>query len=412
MLNALVGRTRAVSGVPWATSNDSGWGSWGVDASPTWAGANVTVDSASQLLAVYGSASFITDEIATLPVSLEGPARADWIDHPSEGLDRIPWMSQIVWSLMLSGNAYIAVIQSGRSIAAMDIIDPSKVKVTREDGNKVFRVSGHRMDMPIIHIPGRMRPGDLVGMSPVEWCRQTIGLGLAATKYGAEFFSTDGSMPGVIEAPHPMQPETMREIGRQWQRKRKTGGRGLPGVLQNGATWKTTAINSEQAQFLQTRKWNAAEIAGQIFMLDPSDLGIPVEGSSLTYANLEQRTTRRLQVALMPWIRRIEIALSPWVAGGQYRFDVDSRLRGNTRESYETLKVALDAEFFTVDEVRDILGRGPLPSDTTPTSARELAEMIQKIYLGIGVVVTAEEARAILNNGGADLIPGGLINES
>ena len=103
-------------------------------------------------------------------------------------------------------------------------------------------------------------------------------------------------------------------------------------MLQAGAQWKPTGVTNEQAQFLSTRKWTAAEIAGQIFMLDPSDLGIPVEGSNLTYANLQQRNVRRLQVALMPWIRRIEAAFSPLVAGGAYKFDVDSRLRGKFEE--------------------------------------------------------------------------------
>jgi hypothetical protein len=141
-----------------------------------------------------------------------------------------------------------------------------------------------------------------------------------------------------------------------------------------------------------------------MFLLDPSDLGIPVEGSSLTYANLEQRNTRRMQVALMPWIRRIESALSPLVAGGVYRFDVDSRLRGNTRESYETLKVAIDAGFMTEDEVREILGLEPMGSDVMPPE--ELARVIQMIYLGVGVVVSVDEAREILNRAGADLAPG------
>ena len=102
-------------------------------------------------------------------------------------------------------------------------------------------------------------------------------------------------------------------------------------------------------------------------MLDPSDLGIPVEGSNLTYANLQQRNVRRLQVALMPWIRRIEAALSPLVAGGAYKFDVDSRLRGNTRESYETLAVATTAGIMSKDEARDVLGlEGPAPAEPVP----------------------------------------------
>jgi len=153
----------------------------------------------------------------------------------------------------------------------------------------------------------------------------------------------------------------MTNLAAQWRRKRSAGGRGTPGVLHAGATWKATGVTNEQAQFLKTRQHSAAEIAGQMFLMDPSDLGIPVDGTSLTYANLEQRNTRRLQVTLMPWIRRIESQLSMIIAAGEYRFDVDSRLRGNTRESYETLGVAIDNDLMTAEFAsQSVLG---LPSD-------------------------------------------------
>ena len=405
MLSAMF--KRSVGSVPWKVANDTGWGVWPGDSDL------VDTANASQLLAVYGSTSFITDEISTLPVDIDDAPRPTWVDEPSEGLDRIAWLGQIVWSLLLPGNAFLAVMGNPANPSAFDPLDPTKCQVRREHGRKVVYINGAPARFPVVHIPGRMRPGDLEGMSPVEWARKSIGLGLAAQKYGAEFFDGEGNMPGVIELPSAAQPETMTNLADQWRKKRRGGGgRGLPGILQGGATWKATGVTNEQAQFLNTRKYTAAEIAGQMFLLDPSDLGIPVEGTSLTYANLEQRNNRRMQVALMPWIRRIESQMSMWVGGGgKYRFDVDSRLRGNTKESYETLAIALVNGFMTVDEVRAILGMESRPDTTSQPSARELAEMVQKIYLGVGVVLTADEARDILNNGGADL-PAGFVPDS
>jgi HK97 family phage portal protein len=308
--------------------------------------------------------------------------------------------------LLLGGGAYVAVMRSGSRIVALESLDPNKCDRKLVGGRPTNLVNGTVPPFEVLYIPGRMRPGDLVGMGPVEWCRQSIGLGLAAMKYGAQFFEGEGNMPGVITAPGPLQPETKKNWAQQWRDKRQKGGRGLPGVLDGGATWTATGITNEQAQFLATRKYTAAEIAGQMFLLDPSDLGIPVEGTSITYANLQQRNERRMQVALMPWIRRIESKLSTLIPGGDLRFDVDARLRGNTRESYETLAVGLAAGFLTIDEVREILGLAPRPNRTEAPTARELAEMIQKIYLGVGVVLSADEARDILNSGGADLPAG------
>ena len=79
----------------------------------------------------------------------------------------------------------------------------------------------------------------------------------------------------------------------------------------------------------------------------------------MTYQNHQQRTARRIEVALMPLIRRIEPAMSSLLVRGQYRFDVDSRLRGNTKESYETLAIAVASGFLSIDEVRVILGLPP-----------------------------------------------------
>lgn len=360
---------RAISSTPW----DSGWGVWPGSTGVNVAGVKVNQGTASQLMAVYGSATLITDEISTLPVNVDGRSRRpSWVDMPSENLDRIAWLGQIVWSLLLSGNAYLAKIGEIGAISALDPLDPSKVSVIRRNGRRVYLVNGEEpRGFTVIHIPGRMRPGDLEGMSPVEEARLSIGLGLSAQKFGSEFFENEGNMPGVIELPRQAQPETLAKIAGQWQKRRRTGGKGLPGVLDDGATWKPTGVTNEQAQFLATRQFTAAEIAGQMFHLDPSDLGIPVTGTSMTYGNLQQRVADRTQKALMPWIRRIEAQLSLLLPpGAEYRFDVDSRLRGNTKESYETLKVAVDAGFMTLEEARQILGFGgpftpPAPGGAT-----------------------------------------------
>jgi HK97 family phage portal protein len=372
-------------------------------AAPTWSGMSVTQDSALQLAAVYGCITFITDEISTLPLH-DDERLPKWVENPSEGLNRLAWTGQVVWSLVANGNAYLGVRTNGAGqVVALDPLPPDSVTARMVNGRKRFYVGVTELPYEVLHIPGRMLPGAIEGISPLEYARQTIGLGLAGLKYGAQFFDGEGNMPGVIEIPKVAQPDTLKSIASQWQRRRANGGRGLPGVLDDGASWKPTGVTNEQAQFLQSRRLSASEIAGQIFLIDPSDLGIATDGgSNLTYANLAQRNTRRVQVTLLPWIRRIESALAPYTSGA-YRFNVDARLRGDTRESYETLAIALAAGFMTIDEVREILGMDPRPDETEAPTARDLAEMVQKIYLGVGIVLSADEAREILNSGGANL---------
>jgi HK97 family phage portal protein len=340
-------------------------------ASSTWSGQVVTTQSSMQLLAVYGSVTLITDQISTLPidtfrktgdvpVEITKPA---WLVEPTVDLGFPEWCSQLLMSLLLAGNAYIVVTRNpAGAIVELVPLDPERVKPFREDGRLKYRVNGVIFPGELVHIRGRMLPGSDVGLSPIEYARQTIGLGADALRYGGEFFSGEGLMPGVIEMPRPAQPGIMEETGRMWQRKRKSGGRGLPGVLQDGATWKPTGVTNEQAQFLATRKFTAAEIAGQMFLLDPSDLGIPVEGTSLTYANLEQRNARRLQVALLPWIVRIEAAISALLFNPRYmKFNVNGFLRGDLKTRFESYSIGISSGFLEPNEAREFEDWSPLP---------------------------------------------------
>lgn len=377
MLDALFKRTDAEVR---AIGQADAWGSWpGEGGSKTWSGEHVTQGSALQLLTVYGCVRLISDAIATLPLDVfrktgdnakEEVPKPVWLAQPTVDLDFTAWCTQVLSSLLLQGNAYIAVMRNERAqIVELVPLDPTAVSVKRERGRKVFYISGQPYGGEVIHIPALMLAGSDVGMSPVEYARQSIGIGLATTKFGAEFFENEGNMPGVIEMPRPAQPETLKQIAEAWRRKRTKGGRGLPGVLQDGATWKATGVTNEQAQFLATRKYTAAEIAGQMFLVDPTELGIGIDGSSLTYANLEQRNTRFVRVTLLPWIVRVEKALSDLLAQPRYvKFNVNALLRGDLSSRYAAYATGIGAGFLEPDEARDWEDLPPLPVAPVPAA--------------------------------------------
>lgn len=349
------------------------WGSWSGEAPQVYAGVVVDDRASLQLLTVYGCVRLITDSIATLPVDVYRKvgnakievARPVWLDNPTTSLDFTAWCTQVLSSLLLHGNAYILVTRNASgAIVELVPLDPAKVTVRRENGRLVYLVHGMPIPGEIVHIPGLMLAGMDVGLSPVEYARQSIGLGLATTRYGAEFFTGEGNMPGVIEMPGRAQPETLKGIAEQWRKRRREGGRGLPGVLQEGATWKPTGVTNEQMQFLQTRKYTSAEIAAQMFMIDPSELGIGVDGTSLTYANLEQRNTRFVRVSLLPWIIRIEKALSDLMMRPRYaKFNVDGLLRSDLPTRYAAYSTGIASGFMTPNEARALEDMQPLPDD-------------------------------------------------
>lgn len=348
------------------------WAEWFPAQNPTWAGVNVSPATSMQLLAVNGSVRMISDGISTLPVDVfrknggmsEEVRAPQWVQQPTVDLTFVEWCGQILVGLLLHGNCYLFVLRNGAGqIVEVIPLDPQKVTVQRVNGRKTYMIDGQPAPAgaEILHLKGMMLPGADVGLSPVEYARQTLGLGLATVQYGAQFFDGEGNMPGVIELPHPAQPAVMKNLAEQWRRRRSRAGKGLPGVLEAGATWKATGVTNEQAQFLSTRKFTAAEIAGQMFLLDPSDLGIPVEGTSLTYANLEQRNARRIQVAFLPWMIRVEMAVTALLPRPQFfKFNVAGYLRGDQKARYEAAAIGIQNQFLTPNEAREREDMGPL----------------------------------------------------
>lgn len=364
----------------------AGWEWFADSGGEVWADQTVNRSTAMQLLAVHGCVRMISESIATMPpdtfrqtvvdeVDTRVPTSAPrWMEHPSNDLDWTSFMSQVLTGLLLDGNSYIRMTRNrAGELSELLPISSDRVGCVMENRQKVIRVDGAAQRKgSILHIPGMMLPGAVVGLSPLEYARQTIGLGLAAVEFGAGWFARDGNMPGVIELPRLAQPDTMRKMAQQWKSKRTRAGKGMPGVLDDGAQWKATGVTSEQMQFLQTRSYSATEVAGQLFLLDPTDLGLAVQGSSISYANLDQRNVRRIQVTFMPWIVRIEKAFTDLLPNKQFmKLNTNALLRGDTKSRYDSYKVGIESGFLEINEVREMEDRLPLDDPEPPAPPAE-----------------------------------------
>jgi len=365
------------------------WGSWPGDSSgETWAGADVSVGDAMQLLTVYGCVAFIVDGISTLPVDVyrntpDGKvevAKPQWLRTPAPGLTFESWCGQMLTSLLLAGNAYAFYdFAPGEGLRSLTPINPADVTVRRERGVKTFVIGGQQFTTDqVLHIPGLMYPGSDVGVSPVEMARQTIGGGKAAEEFAGKFFDQGATLSGIIEVPGELTPDNARNMARSWKRAHSGKDKAhLPGVLVGGATWKQTGVTNDQAQFLETRKFTASQIAGLMFRIDPSELGIAVEGTSLTYSNQLSRNIRKREVTFLPWTVRLEAALSALLPQPRYiKFNFEGLLRGDIKTRFETYKIASDINaaaalvgeppLLTTREMREFEDFEPLPTPGAP----------------------------------------------
>jgi HK97 family phage portal protein len=371
------------------------WGEWPGETSTM----TVNQTSALKLLAVTGSVQLLTESIATLPIDVfatTSTGRAErakpmWLREPIVGLTFTDWCTQVLTSLLLHGNAFIVVTrnQSGQIVELTPVV-PSQVTVDRSGtlgGRKRYLVKGTPFTGEMVHVKGMMLPGADVGLSPLEFAYQSIQLGLSAQQYGIDNFDSGLKMPGVIEYPGAVDPAKMGETARLWQRMRRKGGHGLPGVLEGGGTFKAMGITNEAAQFLETRQWTAAEICAQVYLIDPRELGIPLTGSTLEYVNSESRMANLVRKGMLRWITRIEAAITALLPNPQYmKFNVNGFMRGDSTERWDTyLKAAQINEVaaatgqkpvLLTDEMRDWEDLDPLPASeiSDPPDASEPAD--------------------------------------
>jgi HK97 family phage portal protein len=382
---------------------DPAWGSWGrgedgvMLAGNTSAGQRVDQTTALTLTTVFGCVQLITNSIATMPIGVyrevggaSVPARPvpRWIEQPNPEVDRVAWMSQVVTSLLLDGNAFVAPMRNATmQVLEAWVLDPTKVVVRRENGRLAYYVNGDRYSGELIHVRGLTLPGQLRGVSPIEAARQQIGLAMGAVDSASRFYGQGLQMPGVISMPGVPTKGQLRDIKDSWARNHGGSSRHhLPGVLFGGATFTQLAVSPEQAQFLQARQFTSLEITAQIFNLPPDMMGVNMAGASLTYQNIEQRWSEFLR-RIMFWLVRVETLVTRLLPNPQYaKLNASSYLRADAKTRYETHKLGIDAGFLMRSEARayeelepidDIDDDGPEPMAEPPDDPEDPQEPVE-----------------------------------
>ncbi|MFE1174763.1 phage portal protein [Streptomyces sp. NPDC058773] len=344
----------------------------------TFSGRSVTRESSLQLVAVYACQSLIADGISMLPVDhltkangirkkLEDRKSPAWIHQPNPHQTTYEFWHRVVTSLLSDGNAFIATDRDDPgNVTALYCLHPQDVDIVDGPvGSKAFRVGGEErlFDVSqILHIPAFAVPGKSRGLSPLEVAREAIGLGLTAQEFGTRFFEQGTTMTGVIEHPGTPRPDEAKML-RHMFRKTHAGVKKSHsvGVLTGGASFKPITIAPEQAQFLETRRFQKSEIA--LLYRIPAYL-VDSSVTSTWGTGIEEQNKFFVDQTLMPWIVRVEQAVSTFLlpAGEFIRFNVDARLRAKTKDRYEAYSVAINNGFMSRDEVRALEDLPPLPN--------------------------------------------------
>lgn len=359
---------------------------WGRDLSSnrvTASGRVVTDESALTLSAVFGAVRILSDGVATLPIEVtrgSGPTTRtatrvpSWVENPSVSLSKIDTMSQIMMSLLFRGNAYIFTTRDELGkVLELVVLDPDKVQVKRVSSRVIYTLDGVAGAMnayDILHIRGMMLPGTDVGIAPIKYAAETIGLGLAAQEYGASFFGNGAIPAAIVSVPGQLTPEGAELLKSSWNNIHKGSGKsGKLAVMTEGAEFSTLSLAPDEAQFLQTRAFQVPDVA-RIFGVPPHLLQ-DASGSTSWGSGLAEQSQNYVTHSLRPWVERIEEAFT-WLARSESaasapgnRLNVSLRMdhltRGDFASRLAAYGSALDRGIFNLDEVRAWEGLAPIP---------------------------------------------------
>lgn len=385
-------------------------------------------ERALRLAPVYAATRLLADSVASLPLKAyqeAGEARQPMLlpplfRKPSASGTRYDWLHRCMTSLALRGNAYGLIVATGPDgwPSQIEWLHPDDVSIEDNFARvPVWFYKGRRLDDgQMFHIPAYTLPGQILGLSPIAYFASTTETGLLAQQFGRDWFANGSTPSAVLEAEGQVTRETATILKARF--KEAAEGRDVV-ALGLGMKYRPISVPAEESQFLETIKASANQIAA-IYGVPPEKVGGET-GGSLTYNTVEQNSIDLLQWTLRPWLARLESAFSLLRPETQeVRLNADAMIRTDLKSRYEAHGMALDQGWKNRDEVRAIEDLSPLPDglgrtylpmssamsvslDPEQANARNIVEMIQKVGSGVGVMLTPDEARDILNQAGAKL---------
>jgi HK97 family phage portal protein len=215
----------------------------------------------------------------------------------------------------------------------------------------------------VLHVPGLGFDG-LVGYSPIAMAKNAIGMSIACEEYGAKFFANGAAPSGVLE--HPGTIKDPKRVRESWNSTfGGSANSGKVAVLEEGMKYTPISISPNEAQFLETRKFQINEIA-RIFRIPPHMIG-DLEKSS--FSNIEQQSLEFVKYTLDPWVTRWEQSLSRCLFNSEekktlfFKFNVEGLLRGDYQSRMSGYATARQNGWMSANDIRELENLDRIPKE-------------------------------------------------
>ena len=354
-------------------------------------GKRVNERTSMQMTAVYSCVRILSEAVASLPLNVyrytENGGKEKAIDHslyrllhdePNPEMSSFIFRETLMTHLLLWGNAYAQVIRNGKGeVVALYPLMPDRMTVDRDkNGHLYYKYTKSGDDAPtmengsvildpsdVLHVPGLGFDG-LVGYSPIAMAKNAIGLAIAAEEYGSKFYANGAAPSGVLE-----HPGTLKDPARVRDSWNSTFGGSSNShkvaVLEEGMKYTPISISPNEAQFLETRKFQINEIA-RIFRVPPHMVG-DLEKSS--FSNIEQQSLEFVKYTLDPWVIRWEQALYRTLLSEEekktlfFKFNVEGLLRGDYASRMNGYATARQNGWMSANDIRELEDLDRIPAE-------------------------------------------------
>lgn len=358
----------------------------------TTSGKPVNERTAMQTTAVYACVRILAEAVASLPLHVyeyqddggkklvhDHPLYYLLHDEPNPEMTSFVFRETLMSHLLIWGNAYAQIIRDGAGrVLGLYPLLPDKMEVQRDDKGNIYYVYSRNSDEnptfkeygniklkaeDVLHIPGLGFDG-LIGYSPIAMAKNAVGMTLACEEYGASFFANGANPGGVLEHPGVLKdPSKVRE---SWNSVyRGVNNAHKIAVLEEGIKYQQIGIPPEEAQFLETRKFQINEIA-RLYRIPPHMVG-DLDKSS--FSNIEQQSLEFVKYTLDPWVIRWEQSLQrslllPGEKGKYFiKLNVDGLLRGDYQSRMNGYAVGRQNGWFSANDIREMENMNPIPDE-------------------------------------------------
>tara|TARA_R110001599_G_scaffold132349_1_gene309057 strand:+ start:1292 stop:2500 length:1209 start_codon:yes stop_codon:yes gene_type:complete len=336
-------------------------------------GVSVSEDSSLTYSTVYACVRVLSESVASLPINVlkkeSDGDRTNDITHPvykllakkpNSYMTSFTWRQILMTNLVLNGNSFFKIERDGNARPiSLNYIHSDNVSCKLVDGELYYETRGENSEIisneNMLHFLGLGYDG-IKGKSVIETHRDTIGLSIAANRYGGSFYGNAAAPSGILSHPGKLSKEAAERLKYSWNSTYAGGPNNAhkTAILEEGMAFKPVSLSPQDADFLNTRKFQVSEIA-RIFRVPPHMIG---DLERATFSNIEQQSLDFLIHTLRPYLVNLEQELERKLfreneQDSYYiKFNTNGLLRGDSEARAKFYKDMSSIGVLSVNEIR------------------------------------------------------------